>query len=93
MPGTVTYTLTNPLDVDTITSLYLYGQPTVPTNYCDRIRDPATAATVVVNIDTSSFMDTGPGRYAVAAFSTFVQNFFGNQLSAAVQAFVQQAFV
>lgn len=63
------------LTIDKITSLYPYGQENPPTNLFDRIR-PSDATAPVIQMDAASFMQNGPGTYALPAFSNFVQWFF-----------------
>ena len=60
-----------------ITNLYLYGQPTTPSNLEDDslIRD-STVPNTIKEIDTSEFMETGPGRFAVGSQFELVQKFF-----------------
>src|ERR1700730_12207098 len=84
--------LGDPLDFVTITNLFLYGQPTTPQNYCDRIRADSPPI-VTVEIDAASFMSAaGPGRYALPSLAPFVKTFFQDigAMPGAVQAYVTQ---
>ena len=74
------------LSSDPTTTLFLYGTELVPVDLNDRIRPVTTDTTllssngdenqlydIVVRIDEADFMsDTGPGRFANAAYVEFV---------------------
>ncbi|MHB8921045.1 MAG: calcium-binding protein, partial [Halothiobacillus sp.] len=72
------------LGINEITNLYLYGTPTTPTDLTNealiRPKDseikggPRYGADIVV--DMASFMETGPGRFALGSLSKLVQTFF-----------------
>src|SRR2546423_542346 len=86
-------TLSNPLDFATVTNLFLYGTVDTPINYSDRVRDPADAPVVAAQIDAAAFMsDTGPGRYALPSFASFVRTFFDDigALPGPVQTYLTQ---
>jgi hypothetical protein len=85
------YTLVDPLDYRTITSLFLYGQPTPPQTYDERIRQPG-APTVDANVSSSFWSPGGPGRFAMPALNAFVQSFFTNTASIFTSAAVLQIF-
>ncbi|MDE5083884.1 MAG: hypothetical protein O4859_22710 [Trichodesmium sp. St18_bin1] len=60
-----------------ITNLYLYGQPTTPSNLeNDSLIRDSTVPNIIKEIDTSEFMETGPGRFAVGSQFELVQKFF-----------------
>jgi hypothetical protein len=69
------------LTAEQITSLYLYGQSTPPSNLVDDglIRVPETDPIfqpVTVAVDVVQFMTTGAGRFALATMSSLVRHFF-----------------
>jgi len=79
------YTLTT-LSIEEITNLYLYGQPTTPSDLTSStlIRLPEVApdqqGMTTVHLDAISFMATGPGRYANAAMSDLINAFMNGEI-------------
>lgn len=71
----------NDLTPAQMTSLFLYGTLTPPQNFEERLRSSAekdnlSNAPIVVEFDAVDFMANGPGRYAHASQSEFVDAFF-----------------
>lgn len=66
----------NQVGIEEITNLYLYGAVLTPTNLADDdlIRDSNVA--VVIQVDIDSFMESGPGRFALGSQSALVEEFF-----------------
>lgn len=63
------------LDISKITSLYLYGTETPPSNLLDdALIRPDQPSRIEVNM--ASFMESGPGRFALGSESALVQAFF-----------------
>ncbi|BEU71126.1 MULTISPECIES: hypothetical protein [Ralstonia solanacearum species complex] len=60
-----------------MTSLYLYGTLTPPTNLSDRVGD--SNRKVSVTLDAANFMSKGPGRYANPSQVPFVKTLFGDK--------------
>jgi len=70
------FTLNDPLDFKTVTSIFLYGKTAPPTEIFDRIRLPGQPQDTI-QIDAVSFMSpTGVGRFATANQAQFVKDFF-----------------
>ncbi|CBJ36921.1 protein of unknown function [Ralstonia solanacearum CMR15] len=62
---------------EVMTSLYLYGKLTPPSDLNDRVKN-ANRGTVTVNIDLASFMSEGaPGSYSNISQIKFVKTLFG----------------
>ncbi|WP_110947774.1 calcium-binding protein [Pseudomonas bohemica] len=70
------------LDIQSVTNLYLYGQLERPADIADAalIERPDRLSVLV---DTASFMESGPGRFALGANSAIVQQFFADSYDSA----------
>jgi membrane protein insertase Oxa1/YidC/SpoIIIJ len=84
------------LTIEQITNLFLYGQPTTPTDLTDEslIRAPEVGdkqpAMTRVHLDAFSFMVIGPGRFANAAMSELVDDFMQGKIMAATPGIRQE---
>ncbi|MHB1230877.1 MAG: hypothetical protein ACYCY3_11290, partial [Halothiobacillus sp.] len=76
------------LGINEITNLYLYGEPTTPTDLTNEalirpkeiqeikdVRDGVYFG-AKITVDMASYMETGPGRFALGSSSKLVQTFF-----------------
>lgn len=70
----------NQIGVEEITNLYLYGNITTPPNLASEgiIRSPDKGAAIQVN--TASFMESGPGRFALGGQSALMDAFFSTSI-------------
>ena len=77
------YTLSwQELTNEKITNLFLYGTLHTPASFFSRLRGSEADANIpVVSMDTVSFMQSGPGRYARASEIGFVQRFFDGEFT------------
>ena len=64
------------LDIEAMTNLYLYGTLNAPSNKADEtlIRESGKTTTIYID-NVSSFMNDGPGRFAVGGSSSIVKQF------------------
>ncbi|WP_139204271.1 calcium-binding protein [Azotobacter beijerinckii] len=67
----------NQIGVNEITNLYLYGTLATPSNLAsdEWIRN-STADVLKIQVNTASFMEAGPGRFALGSQSKLVEIFF-----------------
>ena len=93
---TVTMGTWDNLDIYTATSLYLYGQETVPSTYEERLRTTTEYAAdnpLIVKLDAVSYMQSGAGRYAHASDISFVQDFYAGTISLPPGTYTRQQLI
>jgi len=61
--------------IELMTNLYLYGQPTKPSNLVDDVLIRPKSETLPFNVDINEYMN-GPGRFATLDKFNIVQAFF-----------------
>lgn len=66
-----------------ITNFYLYGAMTTPSDLISdtRIRPNPLVPPTTISINQASFMETGPGRFALGSQSSLIQTFFSSAVS------------
>lgn len=77
------------LPIDEAVTRYLYGTPTLPTDFSDAglIRPTTVTPPPSVDVDLTSYMNDGPGRFALPALFEVVSDFFNDTTLAANSSF------
>jgi hypothetical protein len=67
----------NILTAEEITKLYLYGTPNTPTDLADEsVIRPINTPPLEISVDGNTFMQSGPGRFALPVLWDVIKEFF-----------------